>query len=42
MDADGANVRRVSSGAGRTTCGYFFPDGNRILDGDLEMYKMRL
>jgi Tol biopolymer transport system component len=31
MDADGSNVRRVSSGAGRTTCGYFFPDGSRIL-----------
>lgn len=31
MNADGSSVRRVSSGAGRTTCGYFFPDGSRIL-----------
>ena len=31
MDASGADVRRVSSGKGRTTCGYFFPDGSRIL-----------
>ena len=31
MDADGKNVRRVSSGKGRTTCAYFLPDGKRIL-----------
>jgi Tol biopolymer transport system component len=31
MDAAGANLRRVSNGEGRTTCGYFFPDGERIL-----------
>ncbi len=31
MDADGSKVRRVSNGTGRTTCGYFFPDGSRIL-----------
>src|SRR5690606_6189283 len=31
MDIDGGNVRRVSTGLGRTTRGYFFPDGNRIL-----------
>ena len=31
MAPDGSNVRRVSNGAGRTTCGYFFPDGSRIL-----------
>ena len=31
MDGSGSDVRRVSSGAGRTTCGYFFPDGSRIL-----------
>jgi TolB protein len=29
--ADGAGVRRVSTGQGRVTCGYFFPDGARIL-----------
>jgi TolB protein len=31
MDVDGRNRRRVSSGSGRTTCAYFFPDGSRIL-----------
>jgi Tol biopolymer transport system component len=31
MSSDGSNVRRVSNGTGRTTCGYFFPDGQRIL-----------
>ena len=31
MDADGGNVRRVSTGQGRTTCSYVFPDGKRIL-----------
>ena len=27
MKADGADVRLVSTGRGRTTCGFFFPDG---------------
>lgn len=31
MDIDGRNVRMVSNGEGRTTCGYFFPTGERIL-----------
>jgi len=31
MNADGSGVHRVSSGKGRTTCGYFFPGGERIL-----------
>ncbi len=31
MTADGADVRRVSSGAGRTTCAFFFPDGRRVI-----------
>jgi len=31
MRADGAGVRRVSTGKGRVTCGYFFPDGSRLL-----------
>jgi Tol biopolymer transport system component len=31
MNVDGSNPRRLSNGAGRTTCGYFFPAGNRIL-----------
>ena len=31
MRADGSGVRRVSTGKGRVTCGYFFPDGSRIV-----------
>ena len=31
MDVDGGNLARVSTGEGRTTCGYFFPAGDRIL-----------
>ena len=31
MDTSGANRRLVSTGKGRTTCGYFFPDGKQIL-----------
>jgi Tol biopolymer transport system component len=31
MDTDGGNRRLVSTGQGRTTCGYFFPAGDRIL-----------
>jgi len=31
IDVDGSNVRRVSTGKGRTTCAYFFPDASRIL-----------
>jgi Tol biopolymer transport system component len=31
MDLNGANRRLVSTGRGRTTCGYFFPSGDRIL-----------
>jgi len=31
MNADGSGQTRVSSGAGRTTCGYFLPAGDRIL-----------
>src|SRR5262249_18008031 len=27
MNADGSGVRMVSTGRGRTTCGYFLPDG---------------
>jgi TolB protein len=30
MNADGSNLRRVSSGRGRTTCGYFFDNDRRI------------
>src|SRR5260221_5027208 len=31
MNTDGSNVRLVSTGKGRTTCGYFTPDGKRII-----------
>ena len=31
MRADGSGRRQISSGGGRTTCGYFFPDGARLL-----------
>lgn len=31
MRTDGTGRRRVSNGTGRTTCGYFFPGGDRLL-----------
>jgi TolB protein len=31
MNVDGSDVRMVSNGRGRTTCGYFYPDGRTIL-----------
>jgi TolB protein len=31
MNADGSGQRLLSSGAGRTTCGFFFPDGKRVI-----------
>jgi TolB protein len=31
MSTTGKDVRRVSTGKGRTTCGYFLPDGSRII-----------
>jgi Tol biopolymer transport system component len=31
MTTLGKNVKRISNGMGRTTCGYFLPDGARIL-----------
>jgi Tol biopolymer transport system component len=31
MDVSGNQRRLVSTGKGRTTCGYFFPTGNRLL-----------
>jgi TolB protein len=31
MRADGSDVRLVSTGRGRTTCAFFFPDGRRII-----------
>jgi len=31
MNIDGSDVKLVSTGKGRTTCSYFFPDGKHIL-----------
>ena len=31
MNADGSDVKLLNSGKGRTTCGFFFPDGKRII-----------
>jgi Tol biopolymer transport system component len=31
MNVDGSGLRRVSNGLGRTTCGYFYDGGRRIL-----------
>lgn len=31
MELDGSSKRMVSTGDGRTTCGYFFPDGEDII-----------
>jgi len=31
MNVDGSNVHMVSNGKGKTTCGYFYPDGKTIL-----------
>ncbi len=31
MNADGSDMRLVSTGKGRTTCGYFYPDGKHVL-----------
>ncbi len=31
MDLDGTNVRRVSTGTGGTTCGFYFPGSRRVL-----------
>jgi TolB protein len=31
MNVDGSDVKLVNSGKGRTTCGFFFPDGKRFI-----------
>src|SRR5579862_7200161 len=31
MNVDGSDMRMVSTGKGRTTCSYFYPDGKKIL-----------
>ncbi len=37
MNTDGSNVHLVSTGKGRTTCSYFFPDGKSILYSSTHM-----
>ena len=31
MNIDGSDVKMISTGDGRTTCSYFFPNGKRVL-----------
>jgi Tol biopolymer transport system component len=31
MNSDGSDLKLLNSGKGRTTCGFFFPDGKRII-----------
>src|SRR4030095_1902692 len=31
MNVDGSDVKLLNSGKGRTTCGFFYPDGKRII-----------
>jgi len=31
MNVDGSNVRMISNGKGRTTCGFFYPNGKTVL-----------
>ncbi len=39
MTLDGKNVKRISTGYGRTTCAYYFPSGDKILFSSThEMY----
>src|SRR5262249_49697778 len=33
MNVDGTNVKRVSTGFGKTTCGYFYDDDRKIFFG---------
>ena len=37
MDLDGTNKRRISTGFGGTTCGYFFPGDRRVLFSSTHM-----
>ena len=37
MNIDGSSVKMVSTGKGRTTCGYFLPDGQRIIYSSTHM-----
>jgi Tol biopolymer transport system component len=37
MDTDGSNVKLLSSGKGRTTCAFFFPDARRFIYASTEL-----
>jgi Tol biopolymer transport system component len=37
MDIDGSNLKLLSSGKGRTTCAFFFPDGKRFIYASTEL-----
>lgn len=39
MRADGSNVRRVSNGDGKTTCGWFLPGAARVLFGSSHAHQ---
>src|SRR5438477_432219 len=39
MDADGRNVRMVSTGKGRCTCSYFLPGGKEIIFSSTHAYS---
>jgi Tol biopolymer transport system component len=38
MRADGSDLRRVSNGTGKTTCGWFIPGTNRLFFGSSHMH----
>lgn len=38
MKADGSEFRKISSGKGRTTCGFYYPDNSRILYSSTHAY----
>ncbi len=42
MNADGSNQHMVSTGKGRTTCGYFLPDNKHILYASTHLAEPRL
>lgn len=41
MRVDGSALRRVSDGRGKTTCGWFFPDGERLFFGSTTAHQDR-
>jgi len=40
MDLDGTNIRRVSTGSGATTCGYYFPGERRVLYSSTHLFSL--